>query len=288
MGRARVLARCDERAVRGAWRAKCECFPATKIHADGLFEARIVGRSTPFAYHLEITDAQGEVRYCRDPYSFWPQLAPHDQYLFNEGTHYRAYESAGCASAAASTEPRARISQCGRRVPAGSAWSAISTAGTVGGTACARWARPVSGNCSSPRWAQAHSTSTKSSAAPATCCSKAIPLPLRPSRPPRTASAVCRERCVRLERRRVDGRATGAQLGGSSPRHLRSASRARGVATASAYLDYRTLAHQLVPHVAELGFTHIELMPVAEHPFDGSWGYQGTGYFAPSARFGTP
>ena len=55
-----------------------------------------------------------------------------------------------------------------------------------------------------------------------------------------------------------------------------------------AYLDYRELAHQLVAHVEQLGFTHIELMSVAEHPFDGSWGYQVTGYYAPSARFGTP
>jgi 1,4-alpha-glucan branching enzyme len=52
--------------------------------------------------------------------------------------------------------------------------------------------------------------------------------------------------------------------------------------------DYRTLAEQLADHVAHLGFTHVELLPVAEHPFGGSWGYQVTGYFAPTARFGTP
>jgi 1,4-alpha-glucan branching enzyme len=54
------------------------------------------------------------------------------------------------------------------------------------------------------------------------------------------------------------------------------------------FLDYRQLAEQLVAHAQELGFTHIELLPITEHPYDGSWGYQTTGYFAPTSRFGSP
>jgi len=57
---------------------------------------------------------------------------------------------------------------------------------------------------------------------------------------------------------------------------------------ANDFLDWATLAEELPAYVADLGFTHVEFLPIAEQPFDGSWGYQVTGLYAPTQRFGDP
>jgi 1,4-alpha-glucan branching enzyme len=61
-----------------------------------------------------------------------------------------------------------------------------------------------------------------------------------------------------------------------------------GASEENRFMTYRELAHALASYVKDLGFTHVELLPMSEHPYDGSWGYQVTGYYAPTRRFGTP
>ena len=257
-------------------------FEAAKTHAEGLFEARVAGRRSPFAYHLAVTDAQGAVRCGRDPYSFRPQLASQDQYLFNEGTHYRAYEMLGahprCIDGAEGTyfavwAPNARrVSvvgdfnhwdgrpHCMRSLGASGVWELFVP--EVGAGALYKY---------------------EILSRQGTILLKSDPFALATERPPRTASAVCRDDAFAWgdDAWMAECRACNGLEAPLAIYEVQLGSWRRN-------LDYRTLAHQLVAHVAALGFTHIELMPVAEYPFDGSWGYQGTGYFAPTARFGAP
>lgn len=118
---------------------------------------------------------------------------------------------------------------------------------------------------------------------------KADPYGLWHETPPRTASLVWELDYQWGDEEWMRTRAQRTRL--SAPMSIYEvhlASWARKPEEGNRFLTYRELADRLVPYVADLGFTHVELLPITEHPFFGSWGYQTTGYFAPSSRYGTP
>jgi 1,4-alpha-glucan branching enzyme len=111
---------------------------------------------------------------------------------------------------------------------------------------------------------------------------KADPVAFSAERPPATASVVFESAYTWGDEEWMEARA-----GGNPHRQALSIYEVH-LGSWRAGLSYRQLADELVPYVADLGFTHVELMPVAEHPYGGSWGYQVSSYFAPTARYGTP
>ena len=111
---------------------------------------------------------------------------------------------------------------------------------------------------------------------------KADPMALSAERPPATASVVYTSRYTWADSQWVAGRA------GREPVREPMSIYEVHLGSWRPGLSYRELAVQLTEYVVDLGFTHVEFLPVAEHPFGGSWGYQVTSYYAPTARFGTP
>ena len=209
-------------------------------------------------------------------------LTEHDIYLFREGTHTKLYGKLGC-----------RLEADGAHF---AVWApnaeAVAVIGDFNGWDGA--AHPMF-----PRWDSsgiwerfvpgvAAGTAYKFRITPrrGAAFDKADPYALYAELPPKTAS-----RAWRLDYAWGDGEwmaSRGRRNALSAPMsiyevHLGSWRRRDGN-----WLGYREAAHELADYVEKMGFTHVELLPVSEHPFYGSWGYQCTGYFAATARYGTP
>jgi 1,4-alpha-glucan branching enzyme len=262
--------------------------PMIRLHPDGLFEATVVGadRET-FDYRLRITWPDGNDWEIDDPYRYGPVLSAFDQHLFAEGTHVRAFDRLGARHIThgirsgvhfAVWAPNARrVSVVGdfngwdgrvhpmrAAVPSG-LWEIFLPDLRVGD----RYKYEILGP---------HDE----------LLLKSDPCGRYFEQPPLTASVVWDSRYEwRDEEWMSARRERGSWL--QAPMsiyevHLGSWRRRDD----GGLLSYRDLANTLVPYVCEMGFTHIELLPVMEHPFTGSWGYQVIGFFAPTSRFGPP
>ena len=208
----------------------------------------------------------------------------HDIYLFREGTHAKLYTEMGChlrAGGGADFAVWAPNAESVSVVGDWNYWSADADRLEVSDDGTGIW-RGYAGNAAR---GQSYKFRIQSRHANYVV-DKADPFAFYAEAPPATAS-----RIWSLEHDWKDDQwmaSRGPKNALDAPMsvyevHLGSWRRKDGQ-----FLDYRELAHALADYVIQMGFTHVELMPVTEHPFYGSWGYQTTGYFAPTARFGTP
>jgi 1,4-alpha-glucan branching enzyme len=262
---------------------------AERRHPDGLFVAPVVGHAEWFRYRLRVNWGDVEQEFD-DAYRFPPVLGELDLHLLAEGTHLDSYcklgahpmEHDGVAGVAfAVWAPNARrVSVVGNF----DGWDGRRLAmrnRTVGGF----WEIFVPGIGPGEVY-KYEIVGADGALLPL----KADPYASQAEHPPRTASVVAAPNRFPWQ----DGEWL-ARRGSANDRaspisiyEVHLGSWRRNLAEGGRYLSYRELAEQLVPYVADLGFTHIEIMPVTEYPFDGSWGYQPVSLFAPTSRYGTP
>jgi len=281
--------RPDARAVTVRDENSGVTYPALQLHPDGFFEAVLEGAKERIFYQLDFIGHGGQEWSEHDPYSFGILLGPLDLHLFAEGNHWRLYDMLGAhlteVGAVKGTAfhvwaPNAqRVSVVGefngwdgrrnpmRKLLGCGVWEIFLPAVTEGDHYKFE-VKQVHGNVvlkSDPfAFFGQHGTSTAS-------------LVFDLKRYGWNDTAWMEERSKKEWHREP-----------MSIYEVHLGSWQRKVEEGNRFLSYREFADTLLPYVAEMGYTHIELLPVAEHPFDGSWGYQVTGYYAPTSRFGNP
>ena len=255
-----------------------------RIEGSDVFAAMIPRRKNPFPYRFNIDwgDRQQELE---DPYRFPPILGEMDVWLLSEGTHHRPYEKLGAHPAEIDG-----VSGVSFAVWAPNA-RRVSVVGSFNNWDGRRHMMRLRRECGVweifvPHLAAGDIYKLEIKTQNGDVLLKADPFAFRAELRPNTASVVEGMPAVypgTTTRQRANGLAAPVSI---YEVHLGSWRRASD--DGERWLSYRELAEQLIPYVKDLGFTHIELLPVNEHPFDGSWGYQPTGLYAPTARFGTP
>ncbi|HZR78952.1 MAG TPA: alpha-amylase family glycosyl hydrolase, partial [Chthoniobacterales bacterium] len=262
---------------------------AEKLHRDGFFQAKIPNATRDLDYHIRVTDWNGSESVTRDPYQYGPLMGELDLHLFSEGQNWCLYEKLGAH---------------------------LRTINDTGGVYFAVWApnaqrvsvvgdfngwdgrvNPMRKLLGSGVWElflpnvreNAHYKFEIRTPGGALLL-KSDPFAFFNQHGKSTSSLV-----YNLERYKwADGEWMEARRKKDWPRSPMSiyevhlGSWRRKAEEGNRQLSYLELADTLIPYVLEMGYTHIELLPIAEHPFEGSWGYQVTNYFAPTSRYGNP
>ena len=250
--------------------------------ASGFFEASILGRSEPFDYRLRIV-WPGGVQEIEDPYCFSTVLGELDVWLLAEGSHLRPYERLGAhlreidgvqGTAFAVWAPDAqRVSVVGDF----NSWDGRRHRMRLR-RECGVWELFLPNVGSGARY-KCEIRSQDGHLLPQKADPYGFAAELRPS----TASVVTELPQIASRSTVTAGNKMSAPISIYEV-HLGSWRRAEG----GGFPDWQRIAETLIPYVVDLGFTHLELLPISEHPYDGSWGYQPLGLYAPTARFGSP
>ena len=259
--------------------------PMRRIHDIGLFEAPMPARRRRYA--LKVTWQSGDIQLTEDPYRFPSTLGEMDLYLLGEGSDKNVYRKLGA-------HPKTVDGIDGTRfavwAPNASRVSVVGDFNSWDGRRHVMRLHPGNGIWEMFLPGVGNGALYKYEITDAN--GKLLPLKADPygtlhEPPPGNSSIVFESDFDWHDDDWLSAHRAGPKLDAPTciyEVHLGSWRRKDD----GSYLNYRDLANELVPYVAEMGFTHIELLPVTEHPFDGSWGYQPIGMFAPTQRFGTP
>jgi 1,4-alpha-glucan branching enzyme len=254
----------------------------------GLFEVLVEGRTEVFDYRLQALYPGDGIDVRRSPYAFLPTLSELDLYLLAEQKHERAYDKLG-----AHVHQIENVTGVAFAVWAPSA-AGVSVVGDFNGWDGRLHMMRMLGSSGIweifvPDLAPGTRYKYEMRTADGGLLLKADPFAACTECPPGTASVVFRSNHTFYDGRWIDARGMREPLRSPiSIYEIHLGSWRRVPEDSNRSLNYREMAQRLSDYVVEMGFTHVELMPVMEHPFAGSWGYQVTGYFAPTARFGNP
>jgi len=266
-----------------------EQYPMQSAHNEHFFEVVLPGSEEIFMYQFRIVATNGHERFVYDPYFFLPQMGELDLYLFGQGDHHKIYEKLGAHPMEVNSvqgvyfavwAPNARnVSVIGNfnvwhggkhqmRVLGSSGVWELFVPDIGVGEVYKYEVKDQSGNI----------------------FEKSDPYGFHFEVRPASGSIVADlSKHQWADQQWLDRRGRTDPLAQPiSIYEVHLGSWMRVPEEGNRFLTYRELAHELVDYVKNMGYTHIQLLPVAEHPFDASWGYQVLGYFAPTSRFGTP
>ena len=263
-----------------------------RAHDAGFFEAVLPRGTSAFAYRLRVTHEDGEVEEVADPFAYPSTIGDFDLYLMGEGTHLRLWEVLGARPMEVEGVQGVRFAVW---APGARRVSVVGEFNGWDGRRHPMRLHPAQGVWEAFVPELGEGTVYKYEILPQEGPSflKADPLAFFSEVRPDTASVVADlsgyawNDAEWMERRReedwCDRPMSIYEVHPGSWRRAPSDDEPDGRP-----LTWRELAQELGDYVQEMGFTHVEFLPVAEHPYDPSWGYQVTGYFAPTSRFGTP